>query len=405
MENFHGKLKKFFMGSKIKVLQIIKGLDIGGDSGGAELFGIKLAQALKQRGDCEVMICAFYSVHTRVEQKWFEELNDKGIKTFFVSEWAGYNHPHRYYRGLRKLISIIKKEQIDVAHSHFQQGSLTAVILKRFGYSRKAFRTAHICHEWDKGKWTWLLSPLFMDRIFPNYLDGEVGVSQAVCDHLTSRRGGKVEKSKTHLIFNGIDISQVLEKSMVPLDTETQALLPADRLIIGCVGRLTEQKGYPFILQAMAAVIKSRPDCLLAIAGDGELRPELEKQTQDLGISDHVKFLGLCNDIPALMRQWDIFVLSSLWEGLPTVILEAMACDLPVIATDIPGTNELVEDKHTGLLVPQKDPEALAEAILSLLRYPQLRDDLVKNARKQLEQYDIKTIAEQYWNLYQKTME
>jgi glycosyltransferase involved in cell wall biosynthesis len=381
---------------KIRVLQIIKGLDIGGDSGGAELFGIKLARELNKIPECEVWICAFYSVGTKTENDWCKKLNREGINTFFVSEWGGYNNPGKFSKGLINLIKGISRLNLDVCHSHFQLGTLASVTLKCLGYTKTAYRTSHIRKEWDIGKWTWLLSPMFIKRIFPKYLDGEVGVSRAVRDYLLIRRPGKIDESKIHLIYNGIDVNQIREASLRLLNESDLVSFEQSTFIIGCVGRLAEQKGYPYIFEALPKIINHIPDCILQVAGDGELKYELHEMVQDLNLSDHVKFLGLRNDIPALMRQWDVFVLPSLWEGLPTVVMESMVCGVPVIATDIPGTNELVIDHETGILVPVKNPEFLADAIIKIYQNPVLRSTLVENARQHVKNFSMENIAKEY---------
>jgi len=386
----------------MEILQIIKGLDIGGDSGGAELFGIKLARELNKMPNINVLICAFYSVGTETEKIWLENLNKEGINTFFISEWGGYNNINKFVKGIHHLISSISDIHLDVCHSHFQLGTLACVILKFLKYSKTAYRTSHIRKEWNQGKWTWALSPIFMKRIFPNYLDGEIGVSKAVCNYLINRRPGKLNKSKIHLIYNGIDVKQFREKSQQPLPKSDLLLLNQSKHNIGCVGRLTEQKGYPYIIEAMSELIQSIPDAKLHIAGDGELKADLEKKVVDLNLEDHIKFLGLKNNIAALMRHWDLFVLPSLWEGFPTVIMESMLSGVPVIASNIPGTNELVVHQETGLLVPPKDSKALANCIVNIFNQDSLRNNLAENAKIHVLQFSMENIAQTYHKLYIK---
>jgi len=384
----------------MKILQIIRGLDIGGDSGGAEVFGIKLARELNKLPDCQVWICAFFSVGTETENAWLEQLNNEGIKTFFVSEWGGYNNLKKFVKGIRNLTANISKINIDVCHSHFHLGTLAAVFLKLFKYTKTAYRTAHIRKEWVKGRWTWILSPVFMKHIFPKYLNGEIGVSKAVCDYLIQRNPGRIDPRKIHLIYNGIDVNNFLEKSQQPLEAIEKNVLCQSNHNIGCVGRLTDQKGYPYIIEAMSELRKIIPDITLNIAGDGIMKPDLENLVANYNLEDKVRFLGLRNDVPALMRHWDLFVLPSLWEGFPTVIMEAMLINLPVIATNIPGTNELVLDQQTGLLVPPKDPKALTESIVKMFSQDSLRKRLVENARKYVYQFSMKNIAREYHDLY-----
>ncbi len=109
----------------------------------------------------------------------------------------------------------------------------------------------------------------------------------------------------------------------------------------------------------MSGILPKLPNTVLHIIGDGELNSELHQIVNDRNLSDNIKFLGLRNNVHSLIKHWDIFILPSLWEGLPTVVMEAMIAEVPVIATEIPGTTELVIDEQTGLLVPPRNVEAL----------------------------------------------
>lgn len=389
----------------IKILQIIRGLDIGGDSGGAELFGVKLAKELNKDPNCDVRICAFYAVGTDTELKWQKDLQEMGIQTFFVSEWDGYNNMGKFLKGIRNLFNEIKDFKPDVAHSHFQLGTLAAVTLKLFNKTKTAYRTSHIRKEWNNGKWTWLLYPLFIQRIFPQYLDGEVGVSEAVCDYLRERRPEKIDAEKVHLIYNGIDIDQIKELESEPISSEDQAMFSEGKYIIGCVGRLAEQKGYPYLINAMEEIIKEYPNIILHIVGDGELRDELHQSVNSKGLTQNIIFLGLKNNVHSLIKNWDIFVLPSLWEGLPTVVMEAMIAQIPVIASSIPGTTELVIDHKTGILVPPRDVKALKNAIITLKHDPELCKFLVKNATTWVNQFGMQTISQNYIQLYKMNLE
>lgn len=136
------------------------------------------------------------------------------------------------------------------------------------------------------------------------------------------------------------------------------------------VGRLEPIKDYPTLLQAMAALREVRPPARLRIAAEGSQRPRLEALIRDLGLSETVRLLGSRDDVPELLTAADALVLTSLVEGLPNVVIEAMAAGLPVVATDGGGTKELVEPGVTGLLVPPRDPRGLAETMSELMHLP-----------------------------------
>jgi glycosyltransferase involved in cell wall biosynthesis len=152
--------------------------------------------------------------------------------------------------------------------------------------------------------------------------------------------------------------------------------------VVLTVARLDEQKGHCYLLEAAAQV----PEAQFVLAGDGPLRASLEAQARSLGVEDRVKFLGYRSDIADLLADCDVFVLPSLYEGLPLSILEAMSAGKPVIATHIGGTDEAVIAGETGLLVPPADSAALAAAIRSLLTDRPLAQRLATAGRARVAQ-------------------
>lgn len=168
--------------------------------------------------------------------------------------------------------------------------------------------------------------------------------------------------SNVVVIYPGIDVNK-----FHPGET------PPSEVVVGTACRLEPVKGTQTLLQAIAILAKDHPSVRLAIAGEGSLRQQLEKQAAQLGIQDKVLFLGWRDDVCSLLQSWSIFVLPSFDEGFGVAVLEAMASGLPVVASDAGGLRELVVDGQTGFLVPVGDPDALADKILLLLRDPDLR--------------------------------
>lgn len=185
---------------------------------------------------------------------------------------------------------------------------------------------------------------------------------------------------KISVVHNGIPLAPFAQ----PPDLALRAALvgATERPIVLTVARLHEQKGIEYLLQAAHTV----PDALFAIAGDGPHRAVFEAQAQTLGVTERVRFLGHRDDVAALLRSCDLFVLPSQQEGLPLSVLEAMASGKPVIATAVGGTGEAVVDNDTGLLVPPADPAALAHAISTLLHDPALAQHLATRGRVRVQQ-------------------
>jgi glycosyltransferase involved in cell wall biosynthesis len=172
-------------------------------------------------------------------------------------------------------------------------------------------------------------------------------------------------------IPNGIDVRAFTTASEHAIATLRQDLgFAPGAPIVGTVARMTEQKGHCYLLDAWPAVRAAVPEATLVLVGDGPLRWELEQQGQALGVADSVRFLGTREDVPALLGLFNVAVLPSLFEGLPLYVLEAMAAGRPVVGTAVCGASEAIAEGETGLLVPPRDPAALAGAVISLLQAP-----------------------------------
>jgi glycosyltransferase involved in cell wall biosynthesis len=193
------------------------------------------------------------------------------------------------------------------------------------------------------------------------------------------------------IIPNGIDVDQFLPANRLNRE-------PPPRLLF--VGRLTRQKGLVYLLEAL--VMLDAPYAL-AIAGDGDQRAALETRAAELGIGDRIHFAGWCSreEIINHYAAADVFVFPSLDEGMSNAVLEAMACGLPIVATDIPGNAELVVEGKNGYLIPPRDSEALAERLQRLMLSPALREKMGRESRLSSKAYSWDKVAETYASLIQ----
>ena len=186
------------------------------------------------------------------------------------------------------------------------------------------------------------------------------------------------------VIYNAGWDEHVTTGAQAPIDEPVPA---AGRQLVLACGRLSEQKGYRFLLRAMRDVVKD-VDAELWILGDGPLRHELEEEATRLELTERVRFLGFRDNPYRFMAAADVFVLSSLWEGFANVIVEAMACGAPVVATDCPhGPAEIIVDGESGLLVPSGDADAIGRAIRRVLTDAGLRSSLATNGRRRARDF------------------
>ena len=210
----------------------------------------------------------------------------------------------------------------------------------------------------------------------------------AVCELARQAEIERARVSPEHVvtIYNGIDAEQFPATNPQVVAQVRQTFgIPVDALLVGTVGRLHRQKGFTDLLTAIAQVQERIPTARLLLVGEGELRDDLEIQAQSSGLSNVVTFTGTRSDVAEILAGLDMFVLPSLWEGMPNVVLEAMSAGLPVVATAVGGTPEVVMDGITGLLVPPRDPDGLARAITRLLRDPDLRRKMGRAGRERVE--------------------
>lgn len=209
-------------------------------------------------------------------------------------------------------------------------------------------------------------------RLLTPRIDRLIAVSRSIVEKLRSE--GR-DSAPISLIHNGVDLERYDHQGPCCTLREEYGL-PSEGPIVGVVARLEPEKGHPTLLEAWPSVLAEVPDATLLVVGEGSRRGALEAMAHELGIADRVVFAGRRDDVPAVTAALDVAVLPSYREALGLTILEAMALSRPVIASDVGGIPEMVEDGVTGLLVPPHDAPALAAAIIRLLRDHPLADTL-----------------------------
>jgi glycosyltransferase involved in cell wall biosynthesis len=180
-----------------------------------------------------------------------------------------------------------------------------------------------------------------------------------------------IPEDRAFTVYEGVQVEAIA--SQPPADIHKALWLPAGAPVVGNIAALVAHKGQRYLVDAAPAIVRARPDTQILIFGEGELRPALQRQIKSLGLEHNVKLVGFRPDILSLLGGLDVFVMSSLTEGLGTSILDAMAASRPVVATTAGGIPETVVDGVTGLLVPPGHAAPLAEAIITLMGDPARR--------------------------------
>lgn len=285
----------------------------------------------------------------------------------------------RVVKAILPLLHYLRHERPCALLSHINHANVVAVLAKELAHIKtRLVLVEHNTLSVDTRQFLLLrgrLVPPLMKLLYAR-ADAIVGVSKGVARDLENELG--IAEGKVNVIYNPVVDDVLVDKAKAPLDHQWfQAGTPP---VFLAVGRLTQQKDFLTLIKAFELVRRQRLVRLL-ILGEGESRSELEAMSTKLGISEDVSIPGFVENPYAYMSRASAFVLSSRWEGLPTVLIEAMACGCPVIATDCPsGSKEILEAGVYGPLVPVGDATALSAAMLQVLEAPTNRELLVQRA-------------------------
>jgi glycosyltransferase involved in cell wall biosynthesis len=321
--------------------------------GGTEHATLRIASAT--RGD-EFEHIAFHLEGASVTREMFA---DAGFDTAaYRAVEPSYRRPKKFLRAAFQLSRELKRQDIDLVHcADLLAGHYASV-------AGKLARLPVLCHIRNRFE---VVSR--RDQSFLHPIDKFAFVSKDTWKHF----GYKVSARRGTVVYDGIELSDALSTE-TGQDVRRELNIPADAHVIGMVARVAPQKDYATLAKAAARVVALQPNTRFLIVGDNaqvashnEHFEEVKRMLEESGVTPYFVFAGFREDVPCLISAFDIFVLSTHWEGLPLVILEAMAQAKPVIATNVDGIPEIVLNEKTGLLHRHEDDEQLAAQILSLL--------------------------------------
>ena len=373
---------EYDMSSKL-LLFVITGLAVGG----AETQLVRVATRLKQRGwDVRVV--------TLIPPRAYEEvLSQAGIPVMTL----GIRDKRPPLRPVWRLARIIREWKPAIVHSHMVHANLLTRVTRLLAPVPVLICSARSIQEGGRLR-DW------MYRVTDPLCDLTTHVCEAGAQRYIRER--MVSPHKMRVVYNGVDTERFLPDGQVRLRIRREAEI-GKQFVWLAVGRLEAPKDYPTLIRAFARVSAAREDTLLWIVGDGPLRGQLEALSREMGLQLGVRFWGLRGDVSNLMNAADAFVMSSSWEGLPNALIEAQACGLPAVVTDVGGNAEVVIHEETGFIVPPQNPDALAEAMLRLMSLPaEMRQQMGALARQRVEQqFSLESVVTQWENLYYELLQ
>jgi glycosyltransferase involved in cell wall biosynthesis len=349
------------------------------DYGGAERQLVALARRFRSRG-WDV------SVTTLIAPRAFQPLlHDDGIRLRSLQMRRGIPDPG----ALMRLAGSFHQHRPTVVHSHMVHANLLARSARLLAPVPYLVSTAHSVTEgarWRELAYRWT-DPM---------CDLTTNVSAAGVDRYV--QCGAAPSAKIRYVPNGVDLES-FERRDAAASAVRSALGIEQAFVWLAVGRFDPVKDYAAMLRAFAA---AQGDAVLVIAGEGEQRGEMEVLAERLGVAERVRFLGVRDDVADLLSAADGFVLSSLWEGLPMVLLEAAAASLPIVATDVGGVGEVVRDATTGYLAAPGDVEALSAAMRRLTAVPtEVRRKMGDAGRRHaVANFDIERVVDGWEEIY-----
>ncbi|MFH1942970.1 MAG: glycosyltransferase [bacterium] len=351
------------MKKKINVLQLIEGFGWGG----AE----KKLLELVQRMDREVFsttVCSL-GLYEHIGQQ-FENIRAKVVR---IARKRRVD-----FSLIPKVAGLIKENRIDVVMTNlFYADMIGAIAGKLANVGAIFFWEASPVPEWlwKRRLWPYMLAVRLCDRV--------IAVSDSTAQFLREKRG--VPADKISVIPYGVDLNRYSLSNNS--DVRRKLGIHGSDRVIGVVARLHPGKGHAYLIDAAQRIAKEFAMVKFVLVGEGDARKDLEERVRRKRLENHFLFLGYRDDVPDIIGAFDIFMLPSLHEGFPNVILEAMACGKPVVATAVGGSVEAVVDGVTGYLVPPKDSEAMQNRLLYLLKDRDLAKQMGDAGRARVEEH------------------
>lgn len=361
----------------VKIIYFITDLGIGG----AEKVLLSMLSKLDKEKYTPI-VCCLYGGELR------QEFTSLGIKVVNLDAKNKLD-----FSVVLKFFYLLIKEKPVILHTHLFHANIIGRIVGRLAGVPTIISTQHYSSAFHGylGVVVDKISSIFVDKII------------AVCEAAKSFcvKTEKISPKKVEVIYNGIDLD-LIDKQRFGQSLKERIPLLREGPIIGCVGRFVEVKGYRYLLYAVAEIIKCYPTAKFMFLGYGPLKDKLKDLTLELNIQNKVMFFdSAATRVTEFLSILDVYVLPSLSEGLSITLLEAMAMNKPIVATNVGGNSEVIIDYETGILVPAADSGRLSQAIITVLQDNNLALRIAANARKRVEEkFSINTMLRDIEQIY-----
>jgi len=277
-----------------------------------------------------------------------------------------------------KLVRLIKKNRYLIVHTHTAKAGFLGRIAAKLSGTPIIVHTLHGTTFHDSNNPVVRKIYIALERFVAYFTDKFIAVGDDLKKKYLDQKIGSIEHYTT--IHSGFEIAAFIEAGLLSDTTRRQELdkigISEDNIVIGTVSRLEPRKGHVYLFQAAERILDQSANVKFLIVGEGYYRNKLEQQVEHFKLSDSIKFLGYRSDIAKIISIFDVFLLTSLWEGLPRVLVQAALLGKPIVTFDVEGAREVVENGVNGFIVPLRDSESLAQKLLVFVRNLEMAKDM-----------------------------
>jgi len=364
----------------VRVLRVIARLNVGGPA----RHTVILNQGLHALGFETLLVHGTPGI---AESSLEDLAHDRGVRTIHIPELGRRIHPLDDLKAFVRLFRLVRTWQPDIVHTHTAKagaiGRLAAFLYNLGRHRSKRCAIVHTFHGHVFSGYFGAMGSLavrLIEKALSTITDRIIAISDRQRDDLVLRFN-IAPANRVRVVPLGLELGDLLQRTPDVRGMRSALGFADENFVVGFVGRLVPIKDVETLIRAAALAGEGVPSLRVVIAGDGECRGALEKVVRDLQLADRVRFVGWQRDLLALYSTFDLFVLSSLNEGTPVALIEAMAAGVPAIATSVGGVPDVLLDGGSGVLVPPHDSSALSRAMCAAIAQPQRLREMAARAR------------------------